>query len=106
MHLLNLFRQFSILMLLNFVFSLFYIYHLFREVKTEVEKSVHEVKNNLFVKKKQIMIYSFQVPTVGAMVRGRVFTERKPPSFNKLWTEEEQRRLENLLIEYPVKILP
>lgn len=53
------------------------------EVKTEGEKSVHEV------------------PTVGAMVRGRVFTERKPPSFNKLWTEEEQRRLENLLIEYP-----
>jgi len=40
-------------------------------------------------------------PKVGDVVRGRLFTDHKPPSFNKLWTEEEQRRLENLLIEYP-----
>lgn len=41
------------------------------------------------------------LPKVGDVVRGRLFTERKPPSFNRLWGEQEQRRLENLLIEYP-----
>lgn len=35
------------------------------------------------------------------MVRGRAFDESKPETFNQLWTVEEQRRLEELLIEYP-----
>ncbi|XP_029171035.1 ZZ-type zinc finger-containing protein 3 isoform X2 [Nylanderia fulva] len=35
------------------------------------------------------------------LVRGRVFDESKPETFNQLWTREEQRRLEELLVEYP-----
>ncbi|XP_014606626.1 PREDICTED: ZZ-type zinc finger-containing protein 3 [Polistes canadensis] len=35
------------------------------------------------------------------LVRGRAFDESKPETFNQLWTIEEQRRLEELLIEYP-----
>lgn len=35
------------------------------------------------------------------VVRGRVFDQTKPETFNQLWTCEEQRRLEELLIEYP-----
>lgn len=34
-------------------------------------------------------------------VRGRTFNQNKPETFNQLWTAEEQRRLEELLIEYP-----
>lgn len=36
-------------------------------------------------------------------VRGRIFDQSKPETFNQLWTCEEQRRLEQLLIEYPVE---
>ncbi|XP_071639106.1 ZZ-type zinc finger-containing protein 3-like [Temnothorax longispinosus] len=35
------------------------------------------------------------------LVRGRAFDESKPETFNQLWTVEEQRRLEELLIVYP-----
>lgn len=35
------------------------------------------------------------------IVRGRTFDQTKPETFNQLWTCEEQRRLEELLIEYP-----
>ncbi|XP_075228788.1 ada2a-containing complex component 1 isoform X2 [Lycorma delicatula] len=35
------------------------------------------------------------------LVRGREFDETKPETFNQLWTEEEQARLEELLVEYP-----
>lgn len=35
------------------------------------------------------------------LVRGRVFDESKPETFNQLWSSEEQRRLDQLLIEYP-----
>lgn len=34
-------------------------------------------------------------------MRGRVFDESKPETFNQLWSPEEQRRLDELLIEYP-----
>nr|BAN20986.1 adenosine kinase 2 [Riptortus pedestris] len=34
-------------------------------------------------------------------VRGRVYNEKKPQTFNQLWTVEEQLRLEQLLIEIP-----
>nr|CAD7413814.1 unnamed protein product [Timema poppensis] len=34
-------------------------------------------------------------------VRGRAFDDSKPETFNQLWTMEEQRRLEELLLEYP-----
>ncbi|XP_055843742.1 ZZ-type zinc finger-containing protein 3 [Episyrphus balteatus] len=36
-------------------------------------------------------------------VRGRIFDQSKPETFNQLWTCDEQRRLEQLLIEYPVE---
>lgn len=35
------------------------------------------------------------------LVRGRMFDDSKPETFNQLWTAEEQRRLEELLVEYP-----
>ncbi|XP_053381078.1 ZZ-type zinc finger-containing protein 3-like isoform X2 [Mercenaria mercenaria] len=35
------------------------------------------------------------------VIRGRVKTEKKSETFNLLWTPEEQKRLEELLIEYP-----
>lgn len=35
------------------------------------------------------------------IVRGRMFDQTKPETFNQLWTCEEQKRLEELLIEYP-----
>ena len=35
------------------------------------------------------------------LIRGRVFDATKPQTFNQPWTPEEQRRLEDLLIEYP-----
>jgi len=35
------------------------------------------------------------------VVRGRAKDSSKPATFNQLWTEEEQQRLENLLVEYP-----
>lgn len=35
------------------------------------------------------------------LVRGRVFDNSKPQTFNQPWTPEEQRRLEELLVEYP-----
>ncbi|KAF6024988.1 hypothetical protein EB796_016701 [Bugula neritina] len=35
------------------------------------------------------------------LVRGRLKDEQKPETFNQLWTTEEQRKLEELLIEFP-----
>ena len=35
------------------------------------------------------------------LVRGRIFDQSKPQTFNQPWTPEEQRRLEELLVEYP-----
>lgn len=35
------------------------------------------------------------------IVRGRMFDQTKPETFNQLWTCEEQKRLEELLVEYP-----
>jgi len=35
------------------------------------------------------------------LVRGRIFDASKPQTFNQPWTPEEQRRLEELLEEYP-----
>jgi hypothetical protein len=40
-------------------------------------------------------------PQPGDIIRGRLYTDTKPTTFNKLWTPEEQRRLEELLIEHP-----
>ena len=37
----------------------------------------------------------------GEVVRGRVKDKNKPETFNRLWTNEEQKRLEELLIQYP-----
>ncbi|XP_053952788.1 ZZ-type zinc finger-containing protein 3 [Anastrepha ludens] len=38
-------------------------------------------------------------------VRGRIADESKPETFNQLWSCEEQRRLEELLIEYPAEAI-
>ncbi|XP_037271598.2 ada2a-containing complex component 1 [Rhipicephalus microplus] len=35
------------------------------------------------------------------LIRGRVFNESKPATFNQLWTAEEQKQLEDLLIKFP-----
>lgn len=35
------------------------------------------------------------------LVRGREFNQKKPETFNQLWTPEEQKRLEELLTIYP-----
>ena len=35
------------------------------------------------------------------LIRGREFNQKKPETFNQLWTPEEQKRLEELLIIYP-----
>nr|XP_003223122.1 PREDICTED: ZZ-type zinc finger-containing protein 3 isoform X2 [Anolis carolinensis] len=35
------------------------------------------------------------------MIRGRLCDETKPESFNQLWTVEEQKKLELLLLKYP-----
>lgn len=35
------------------------------------------------------------------LVRGRIFDDKKPKTFNQPWTPEEQRRLQELLIEFP-----
>ncbi|XP_076067520.1 ada2a-containing complex component 1 isoform X2 [Oratosquilla oratoria] len=35
------------------------------------------------------------------MVRGRPYDETKPQTFNQAWSEEEQRKLEELLMKYP-----
>lgn len=37
----------------------------------------------------------------GTKVRGRIFTDNKPETFNQLWSCEEQKRLEELLEIYP-----
>ena len=34
-------------------------------------------------------------------VRGRAFDDKKPVTFNQPWTPEEQRRLEELLVQFP-----
>lgn len=35
------------------------------------------------------------------MIRGRLYDETKPETFNQLWTIEEQKKLEQLLLKYP-----
>eukprot|EP01094_Clydonella_sp_ATCC50884_P018734 TRINITY_DN3519_c0_g1_i2.p1 TRINITY_DN3519_c0_g1~~TRINITY_DN3519_c0_g1_i2.p1 ORF type:complete len:368 (+),score=129.99 TRINITY_DN3519_c0_g1_i2:408-1511(+) len=40
------------------------------------------------------------LPAAGEVVRGRVYDPEKPVSFNRLWSDEEQARLEKLLELY------
>jgi len=35
------------------------------------------------------------------VIRGRTYDESKPQTFNQAWSEDEQRKLEELLIKYP-----
>ena len=42
---------------------------------------------------------SSQVHT--SLVRGRIRDVNKPSTFNQLWSAEEQRRLEELLLQFP-----
>lgn len=42
-----------------------------------------------------------KVDATDMTVRGRLFDQTKPETFNQLWTCDEQKRLEELLIEYP-----
>ena len=48
---------------------------------------------------KEIFLFCYFILQI--LVRGRAFDESKPETFNQLWTMEEQRRLEELLVEYP-----
>ncbi|EDV27438.1 ZZ-type zinc finger-containing protein 3 [Trichoplax sp. H2] len=43
----------------------------------------------------------YMYPIAGAIVRGRIYDETKPSSFNQLWSPEEQLRLEKLLEVFP-----
>ena len=40
------------------------------------------------------------------LVRGREFNQKKPETFNQLWTPEEQKRLEELLVTHPPEQVP
>nr|CAD7576953.1 unnamed protein product [Timema californicum] len=55
--------------------------------------------NELFIKSEPES--SDQRSNSKVFVRGRAFDDSKPETFNQLWTMEEQRRLEELLLEYP-----
>ncbi|XP_050674316.1 ZZ-type zinc finger-containing protein 3 [Leptidea sinapis] len=44
-------------------------------------------------------------PDPEVLVRGRIFTDDKPETFNQLWSCEEQKRLEELLEIYPEEIV-
>ncbi|XP_062849900.1 ZZ-type zinc finger-containing protein 3 isoform X2 [Trichomycterus rosablanca] len=37
----------------------------------------------------------------GQMIRGRLYHQSKPETFNQLWTVEEQKKLEQLLLKFP-----
>ncbi|KAF4520416.1 hypothetical protein B566_EDAN003987 [Ephemera danica] len=37
------------------------------------------------------------------LIRGRAFDDSKPETFNQLWTPDEQKRLEELLVEFPLE---
>lgn len=41
------------------------------------------------------------IPGANVLIRGRVFSESKPATFNQLWTVEEQKQLEELLLKFP-----
>lgn len=41
------------------------------------------------------------MPIEGEIIRGRKYTSKKSLTFNRLWTPEEQLKLEKLLEEYP-----
>lgn len=47
------------------------------------------------------IITRLYIEKAGDVIRGRVWDEDKPSTFNKLWTPDEQRRLEQLLLEIP-----
>ena len=47
------------------------------------------------------LLFLFIILQEGQTIRGRVYDETKPPTFNRLWTEEEQQRLEQLLLDFP-----
>ncbi|XP_046678739.1 ZZ-type zinc finger-containing protein 3 [Homalodisca vitripennis] len=66
-----------------------------------------ELSNNAVVCKEEPQLQTKVEPkspeenTNSMIVRGRVFDQSKPQTFNQLWTPEEQLRLEELLIEFP-----
>ncbi|XP_046391372.1 ZZ-type zinc finger-containing protein 3 [Ischnura elegans] len=63
-------------------------YRLSRKIKTETESSAQQESWDSDKRSKYL-------------VRGKAFDDSKPQTFNQLWTTEEQRRLEELLLEFP-----
>ena len=51
--------------------------------------------------KKKSCVNPEDVTEDSVFVRGRLKTDTKSDTFNQLWTSEEQRRLEQLLLEFP-----
>jgi hypothetical protein len=72
------------------------------EVNIKTEHSEHETGNaSDDSSMKDTKEIKEDKPEPGSIVRGRVYTEGKSVTFNKLWTAEEQKRLEELLEIYP-----
>lgn len=67
---------------------------------TNHSKGSNNSSNNKKANKNGIVSEN-KLPQPGDVVRGRVFTQSKPRSFNKLWSPEEQKKLEDLLLKYP-----
>lgn len=53
------------------------------------------------IKEEPTVITTDTIKSELPVVRGRVMDETKPETYNQLWSIEEQKRLEELLIEYP-----
>ncbi|XP_004518946.1 ZZ-type zinc finger-containing protein 3 [Ceratitis capitata] len=66
------------------------------EIKTNLD-----ILPNIDIKVKEEPDFDIKPTTV----RGRVVDQSKPETFNQLWSCEEQRRLEELLIEYPAEAI-
>ncbi|XP_014291707.1 ZZ-type zinc finger-containing protein 3 [Halyomorpha halys] len=64
---------------------------------------INNKQNQLFTRRMAKNQVSVKEDSSGSeiRVRGRVYNENKPRTFNQLWTVEEQLRLEQLLVEYP-----
>uniref|UniRef100_A0A672LDX9 ZZ-type zinc finger-containing protein 3 n=1 Tax=Sinocyclocheilus grahami TaxID=75366 RepID=A0A672LDX9_SINGR len=50
-------------------------------------------------KQKLMSMYGFEL--CADMIRGRLCDQNKPDTFNQLWTIEEQKKLEQLLLKFP-----
>lgn len=73
--------------------------HVLPQMQLKTEQENGKVRIDITYTWKETLYLIFFILQI--LVRGRAFDESKPETFNQLWTVEEQRRLEELLIEYP-----